>query len=72
MKRIDDTQNIRAVVELKMEGKRPRGRLELRWRDTVRRDMKAWKIREEWAPDRERWKGVYKTHYPRHGNGGER
>ena len=24
--------------------------------DTVRRDLKAWNIREEWATDRERWK----------------
>ena len=27
-----------------------------RWKDTVRRDMEAWKIREEWATDRERWR----------------
>ena len=32
-----------------MEGKRPRGRPKLRWTDTVRRDLKAWNIREEWA-----------------------
>ena len=32
----DATENIRADVELKMEGKRPRGRPKLRWRDTVR------------------------------------
>ena len=25
-----------------------------RWKDTVRRDLKAWNIREEWATDRER------------------
>ena len=41
-----------------MEGKRPRGRPKLRWYDTVRRDLKAWKIKEEWATDRERWKGL--------------
>ena len=27
-----------------------------RWKDTVRRDLKAWNIREEWATDRGRWK----------------
>ena len=27
-----------------------------RWKDTVRRDLKAWNIMEEWATDRERWK----------------
>ena len=30
VKRIDETENIRSVVEMKMEGKRPRGRLQLR------------------------------------------
>ena len=41
VKRRDETENIRADVETKMEGKRPRGRPQLRWKDTVRRDMKA-------------------------------
>ena len=41
---------------MKMEGKRPRGRPKLRWKDTIRRDMKAWKIKEEWATDRENGK----------------
>ena len=40
--------HIRAVVEIKMEGKRLRGRPRLRWKDTVRRDLKARKIREDW------------------------
>ena len=59
---------IRIVVEMKMEGKRPRGIPKLRWKDTVRRDLKAWNIREEWATDRERWKGLCKTHTA-HGDG---
>ena len=42
-----ETENIRAVAEMKMEGKRPK----LRWNDTVRRDLKAWNIKEEWATD---------------------
>ena len=32
---------------MKMEGKFPGGRPRLRWRDTGRRDKKAWKIREQ-------------------------
>ena len=36
VKRRDETENIRAVVEMKMEGKRPRGRPKLSWKDTVR------------------------------------
>ena len=47
--RRDETENIRVVAEIKMEGMRPRGRPKLRWKDTVRRDLKAWNIREEWA-----------------------
>ena len=72
IKRSDETENIHAVVEMKMEGKRPRGRKKLRWNDTVRKDLKAWNIREEWATDRERWKGLCKTRYPEQGDGGER
>ena len=63
VKRKDETENIGAVTEMKTEGKRPRGRPKLRWKDTVGRDMKAWKIREEWATDRERWKVLCKTRY---------
>ena len=54
IKRRDETENSRAVVEMKKEGKRLRGRPKWKWKDTVRRDMKAWSIREEWATDRER------------------
>ena len=65
VKRRDATENTRAVVEMKMEEKRPRGRpTKLRWKETVRRDLKAWNIREEWATDRERWKSLCKTCYP--------
>ena len=72
VKRRDETENIRAVVEMKMEGERPRRRPKLRGKDTVRRDMKAWSIREEWATDRARWKSLCKTRYPAKGDGGER
>ncbi len=46
VKRRDETENIRAVAEMKMEGTRPKGRPKLRWNDTVRRDLKAWKIKD--------------------------
>ena len=72
VKRRGETENIRAVAEMKMEGKRPRGRPKLRWKDTIRRDLKAWKIKEEWATDREKWKGLCKNRYPEQGDGGER
>ena len=44
VKRRGETENIRAVAEMKMEGKRPRGRPNLRWKYTVRRNLKTWKI----------------------------
>ena len=47
VKRRDETENIRAVVAMQMEGKRPGGRPRLQWKDTGRRDLKAWNIREE-------------------------
>ena len=50
----DETEHIRAVVEMRMEGERPRGRPRLQWKDNVRRDLTAWTIREEWAINRER------------------
>ena len=72
VKRRGETEHIRAVAEMKMKGKRHRGQPKLRWNDTVRRDLKDWNIKEEWATDRERWKGLCKTRYPEHGDGGER
>ena len=72
VKRRGETENIRAVAEMKMEGTRPRGRPKLRWNDTIRTDLKAWSIKEEWATDRERWKGLCKTRYPEQGDGSKR
>ena len=69
VKRRDETETIRAVVELKMN---PRGRPKLRWKDPIKRDLNARNIREEWATDRERWNGLCKTCYPTQGEGGER
>ena len=44
----------------------------LRWKDTIRRDMNAWSIREEWATDRTKWKSLCKTRSPAQGDGGVR
>ena len=64
VKRRDETEYTRAVVEIKMEGKRPRGRPKLRWKNSVRRDPTAWNIKEEWATDMERWKVLCMTRSP--------
>ena len=39
VKRREETENTRAVAEMKMERKRPIGTPKLRWKDTVKRDM---------------------------------
>ena len=69
--RRNETENIRVLTEMKMEVTRPRGRPRLRCKDTVRSDMEAWKIREEWAIDRERWKCICKIRYLAHGDDSE-
>ena len=51
IKRADETENIRSVVELKMGELRPRGSQKLRWGDKSRRDLNAWNIGEEWATE---------------------
>ena len=60
----DEVENIRAVAEIKMEGKRPRGRPGLRWKGHCKRDMKACKMREK-------WKDVCRTCYLAQGDSGE-
>ena len=64
VKRKEETENIGAAAEMTTEGKRPRGAPRKRQKDTVRRDMKAWKIREEWGTDREKLKGISRTTTP--------
>ena len=50
IKRRDETENI-SSWQNKDVGKRSRGRLRLQWKKSIRRDMKAWKSREELATD---------------------
>ena len=67
VKRKDETENMRAIVKMKMEGQRPRRRSRLRWKDTARTDQETWKIKEDWATDGEKRKGLC----PTQGDGGE-
>ena len=71
MEKDEETENMRAVAEMKMERTRPKGRPRLRWKETASA-MKAWKMRKERVTDRERWKGLCKTRYIAQGDGGER
>ena len=55
-KSLDEIENIRAIVKMKM--KRHGGRPRLIWKDTVRRDTKTWKIWEKLVTEREKWKAI--------------
>ena len=48
MQRMEENNEVRAVVDMRVPGKRPRGR----WMDCVRRDMQALRITPEDAQDR--------------------
>ena len=56
MQRIEENNEVRAVVDMIVPLKRPRGRPRGRWTDGVRRDMQELQITPEDAQDRTFWK----------------
>ena len=56
MQRMEENNEVRAVVDMRVPGKRPRGVPRGRWMDCVRRDMQALRITPEDAQDRTFWK----------------
>jgi len=55
VQRRDSEEDIRYVTELKIVGKRKKGRPKRRWMDTIGDDMKWWGLKPEDAEDPEKW-----------------
>ena len=56
MQRMEESNEVRAVGDMRVPGKTPRGRPKARWMDGVRRDMQALRSTPEDAHDRTFWK----------------
>ena len=56
MQKMEENNEVRAVVDMRVPGKRPRERPRGRWMDCIRRDMQELQITPEDAQDRPFWK----------------
>ena len=53
-----ESDDIKKVTNVKVNGKRGRGRPKHRWKDTIKADMKMWKLETKDTDDRERWRAL--------------
>ena len=71
MHRMEDKNEERAIIDMIVLGKRPRGRPRGRWMDCVGRDMQGLGITQEDAQDRTFWKSRIRPWTPPSGKGEE-
>ena len=53
-----EKDDIKRVCNIKVDGRRERGRPKHRWRDTINADMKMWELEEKDTDDRIRWRSL--------------
>ena len=56
VRRREEDQPVREVMDMAVRGRRSAGRQRIRWRDVVRRDMEALNLRDDDALDRGEWR----------------
>ena len=55
LQRREEDEDIRYVKEMKVAGRKKRGRPKRRWMDTINADLKRWGLESEDVNDRDRW-----------------
>ena len=68
VRRREEEDPVRRVMDLEVEGRRPPGRPRKTWKKTVEEDMRLVGVREEDALDRGRWRAMTKRQTPVQGN----
>ena len=64
VRRKEEENPVRRVMDLEVEGRRPPGRPRKTWKKTVEEDMRLVGVREEDALDRGRWRAMTKRQTP--------